>query len=154
MQEVDVQAAPLDMLGAILRPERWDRLQATAARGRDLLADRVVWNVNATAHGGGVAEMLQGLVAYGLGVGVDTRWLVLDGDPGFFAITKRIHNGCTAPGRAVEPDSGHRSTSTTHASCRTTWSRCSPASGPATSCCCTTRRPLDSSTVCMSWART
>ncbi|HEX7460766.1 MAG TPA: hypothetical protein VF317_01170 [Dermatophilaceae bacterium] len=42
--------------------------------------------------GGGVAEMLQTLLAYGLGAGVDTRWLVLDGDPAFFAITKRIHN--------------------------------------------------------------
>ncbi len=92
MQEVDVLAAPLEMLGAILRPERWERLRATAARGRALLADRIVWNVNATAHGGGVAEMLQGLVAYGRGVGVDTRWLVLDGDPQFFAVTKRIHN--------------------------------------------------------------
>jgi trehalose synthase len=92
MQEVDVQAAPLDILGAILLPERWERLRATAARGRALLSGRVVWNVNATAHGGGVAEMLQGLVAYGRGVGVDTRWLVLDGDPEFFAITKRIHN--------------------------------------------------------------
>jgi len=63
-----------------------------AARARVLLADRVVWNVNATAYGGGVAEMLQTLLAYGLGAGVDTRWLVLDGDPAFFAITKRIHN--------------------------------------------------------------
>src|SRR5664280_2381491 len=26
------------------------------------------------------------------GLGVDTRWLMIDGDAGFFAITKRIHN--------------------------------------------------------------
>jgi trehalose synthase len=63
-----------------------------AARARVLLADRVVWNVNATAYGGGVAEMLQTLLAYGLGAGVDTRWIVLDADPAFFAITKRVHN--------------------------------------------------------------
>lgn len=92
MQEVDVQAAPLEMLGAVLAPSRSDQLRATAARSRALLADRVVWNINATAHGGGVAEMLQGLLAYGRGAGVDTRWLVLDGDPTFFAVTKRIHN--------------------------------------------------------------
>jgi trehalose synthase len=36
--------------------------------------------------------MLQSLVAYGRGAGVDTRWLVVDGDPGFFAVTKRLHN--------------------------------------------------------------
>jgi trehalose synthase len=92
MQEVDVRAAPLATLGQILQPGRSEQLRATAARARALLADRVVWNVNATAHGGGVAEMLQGLLAYGRGAGVDTRWLVLDGDPRFFAITKRIHN--------------------------------------------------------------
>jgi len=32
------------------------------------------------------------LLAYGRGAGVDTRWLVIDGDPEFFAITKRLHN--------------------------------------------------------------
>lgn len=104
MQEIDVQAAPLEMLGAILQPERGEQLRATAARGRELLANRVVWNVNATAQGGGVAEMLQGLVAYGLGAGVDIRWLVLDGDPEFFAITKRIHNalhGSTGDGAGL-----------------------------------------------------
>jgi trehalose synthase len=36
--------------------------------------------------------MLQTLLAYGRGAGVDTRWLVLAGDPEFFAITKRLHN--------------------------------------------------------------
>jgi trehalose synthase len=92
MQDVKIEAAPLEMLDAILVPERADRLRSAAAQARNLLAGRVVWNVNATAHGGGVAEMLQGLLAYGRGAGVDTRWLVLDGDAEFFAITKRVHN--------------------------------------------------------------
>ena len=52
----------------------------------------MIWHVNATAHGGGVAEMLQTLLAYARGAGIDNRWLVLDGDPQFFSITKRIHN--------------------------------------------------------------
>ncbi len=51
-----------------------------------------MWNVNATAHGGGVAEMLQALLAYARGAGVDAQWLVLDADAAFFAITKRVHN--------------------------------------------------------------
>ena len=92
MQRIEIQAAPLEMLGALLSPGRAERLMSTAARARALLADRVVWNVSATAQGGGVAEMLQALLRYGLGAGVDTRWLVLDGDPEFFAITKRVHN--------------------------------------------------------------
>lgn len=92
MQQVEIQAARLEMLGTLLTPGRSDRLMSEATRARALLADRVVWNVNATAYGGGVAEMLQALLAYGRGAGVDTRWLVLDGDPAFFAITKRVHN--------------------------------------------------------------
>ena len=37
--------------------------------------------------------MLQTLLAYGRGAGLDIRWLVIRGDPDFFEITKRIHNG-------------------------------------------------------------
>ena len=36
--------------------------------------------------------MLQTMLAYGRGAGVDTRWLVIDGTPAFFATTKRLHN--------------------------------------------------------------
>jgi trehalose synthase len=32
------------------------------------------------------------LLAYSRGVGIRTRWLVIEGDPQFFEITKRIHN--------------------------------------------------------------
>ncbi|MBN1531379.1 MAG: glycosyltransferase, partial [Spirochaetes bacterium] len=37
-------------------------------------------------------EMLQSLLAYARGAGVDVRWLTIDGNPEFFRITKRIHN--------------------------------------------------------------
>jgi trehalose synthase len=56
------------------------------------LRGRVVWNVNSTAKGGGVVEMLQPLLGYCRGAGVDARWVVITGEPEFFAITKRIHN--------------------------------------------------------------
>ncbi len=92
MQEVEVGSIPLSRLGDVLPPERVERLEASAVRARDTFGDRVVWHVNATAHGGGVAEMLQTLLAYGNGARVENRWLVIDGDPEFFAITKRIHN--------------------------------------------------------------
>ena len=36
--------------------------------------------------------MLQVLVGYTLDAGFDVHWLVMSGDPEFFAITKRIHN--------------------------------------------------------------
>jgi trehalose synthase len=92
VQQVEIEPASIDQLAEVLTPERAEQLRATAERGRRLLAGRIVWNVNATAHGGGVAEMLQTLLAYGRGAGVDTRWLVLDGDSDFFRTTKRLHN--------------------------------------------------------------
>jgi trehalose synthase len=92
MREVGVDNIPLDRLLALLERDRADRVVEYAARARDLMDGRVVWNVNATATGGGVAEMLQALLAYARGAGVDARWLVLDGTPAFFALTKRIHN--------------------------------------------------------------
>ncbi|MFP5334034.1 MAG: glycosyltransferase [Actinomycetes bacterium] len=92
MRHVEIEPLPLERLTGLLTPERAQRLMATAEAARRLLGDRVVWNVNATAQGGGVAEMLQTLLAYARGAGVDTRWLVLRGDPAFFAVTKRLHN--------------------------------------------------------------
>ncbi len=92
MEEVTVQPVSFERLAAILPDDRAGRLAAAAEQARATFGDRVVWHVNATASGGGVAEMLQTLLAYGKGAGIDNRWLVLDADPGFFAITKRLHN--------------------------------------------------------------
>ncbi len=92
MQEVHIDPMPLDRLAGFLDADRAARLAAYAERARSLLSERTVWNVNATATGGGVAEMLQGLLAYARGAQVETRWLVLDGNPEFFHLTKRIHN--------------------------------------------------------------
>lgn len=92
MKDVEVTALPLNRLGALIGPTRYEPLLAAAERFRARRRDAVVWNVNATATGGGVAEMLQTLLAYTRGLGVDTRWQVLDGEPDFFTLTKRIHN--------------------------------------------------------------
>jgi trehalose synthase len=92
VHEVQISSVPLERLAAILSADRAERLGEIAARARAAFGDRVVWHVSATAQGGGVAEMLQNLLAYGKGAQIENRWLVLDGDPGFFAITKRVHN--------------------------------------------------------------
>jgi trehalose synthase len=92
MRDVDIDSIPLDRLAPLLGPTRAARLPEYAQRARVLLRGRTVWNVNATATGGGVAEMLQALLAYTRGAQIDTRWLVLDGTPEFFQLTKRIHN--------------------------------------------------------------
>ena len=92
MREVEVGAVSLDRLASVLDEKQAERLLRYAEHARKLLAGRTVWNVNATAQGGGVAEMLQALLAYTRGARVATRWLVLDGDPEFFTTTKRLHN--------------------------------------------------------------
>jgi trehalose synthase len=92
MQEISIEPRRLDQLAALLPRGRATQLAQVAGRARRLLDGRTVWNVNATAHGGGVAEMLQSLLAYVRGADVDTRWLVLSAGSEFFTITKRLHN--------------------------------------------------------------
>jgi trehalose synthase len=49
--------------------------------------------VNSTAKGGGVAEMLPAIVSLLRDLGVRAEWVVIgSGRPGFFDLTKRIHN--------------------------------------------------------------
>src|SRR5687767_11477857 len=92
MKEVQIDPMSLERLAGLLDPDRAELLRDRAESARKLLDGRTVWNVNATATGGGVAEMLTTLLAYSRGAGVDARWLVLDGTPEFFRITKRLHN--------------------------------------------------------------
>src|SRR4051812_37210124 len=107
LREVEIDAVPPKRLAPIIGAERtqaFERLQAEAA---ERFAGRTVWNINSTATGGGVAELLQVLLAYARGAGVDTRWVVIDGNPPFFAATKRLHNrlhGVAGDRGALGPD--------------------------------------------------
>jgi trehalose synthase len=92
IQSVPVAPLDLGLLASVLDANQAARLMRAAERARELLGGRVVWNVNSTAHGGGVAEMLRSLLAYTRGAGVDTRWIVIGGEPDFFRVTKRLHN--------------------------------------------------------------
>jgi trehalose synthase len=85
---------PLDPaeLSGVIRGDRLARLRRVADRARTVLGGRVVVHVNATATGGGVAEMLPTLLGYARGFGVETRWAVVGGGPEFFRVTKRMHN--------------------------------------------------------------
>jgi trehalose synthase len=93
LHEVEVQAVDAERLEPLIGVERMRQFERAAEATRQALAGGSVWNVNSTGAGGGVAEMLQTLLAYTRCAGVDARWLVIEGDPDFFAITKRIHNG-------------------------------------------------------------
>jgi trehalose synthase len=90
----DVAIVPLDpeRLRSVLTPDALAAFEHTLTHGRELLESRTFWNVNSTAFGGGVAEMLRSLLGYTRGGGSDARWTVIEGDGEFFAITKRLHN--------------------------------------------------------------
>ena len=92
MQEITVHPEPFEPLEGLLEPGRGQEVGAAAARVRERLAGATVWNVSSTATGGGVAEMLPSLLGLSLSADVDARWLVIDGDPDFFVVTKRLHN--------------------------------------------------------------
>ncbi len=49
-------------------------------------------HVNSTPYGGGVAEILGNLVPLMRDIGVDTKWLVIEGSEEFFNVTKKFHN--------------------------------------------------------------
>lgn len=89
---VQVAARALDPVADLLGPEERQTVRAAVARLSVALRGCVVWNVNSTAHGGGVAELLRALVGYARGTGIDCRWLVIGGTPEFFQFTKRLHN--------------------------------------------------------------
>jgi trehalose synthase len=89
---VKVPRRPVSLLEPIIGGPRYVRLVEAADQVRQLLAGHTVWNVNSTATGGGVAEMLQVLVGYITDLGIPVGWLVITGDAEFFAITKRLHN--------------------------------------------------------------
>jgi trehalose synthase len=92
MHEVPVLARPADRLRSIAGAEAGRRFEELLHAARDRLRGRTVWHVNSTAEGGGVAELLRSTLGYLANDGIRVRWLVIDGDPAFFAITKRIHN--------------------------------------------------------------
>jgi trehalose synthase len=48
--------------------------------------------LNSTAYGGGVAELLEGVVPLLQSLGLDCRWLVMPDHPEFFHVTKGLHN--------------------------------------------------------------
>ena len=56
------------------------------------LKGKVIQQVNSTAVGGGVAEILSRMVPLLKELGIDTRWDVIKGGEQFFEVTKKIHN--------------------------------------------------------------
>jgi trehalose synthase len=89
LRTVDVPARRLDDYAADAGDDAVERLRSVAAplRGARIL------QVNSTAYGGGVAELLVSHVPLLRDLGIDAEWAVLDGSDDFFHVTKAVHNG-------------------------------------------------------------
>jgi len=72
----------------IMGEERMERLQKIAQRVKGLK----MLTLNATAQGGGVAEMLYSAVPFLNMLGVETEWKVICGSKEYFESTKELHN--------------------------------------------------------------
>ncbi|MFW6170985.1 MAG: glycosyl transferase family 1, partial [Planctomycetota bacterium] len=68
--------------------ERLERIHKKA----EALSDHRAVHVSSTYYGGGVAEILDPLSLLMNDAGIKTSWLLIKGDPDFFAVTKKMHN--------------------------------------------------------------
>jgi len=79
---------PLKAYAPIMGEERMARLQRAAERLKGIK----LLELNATAQGGGVAEMLYSSVPFLNSLGIETEWKVISGNPEFYECTKGLHN--------------------------------------------------------------
>ncbi|MDY7019416.1 MAG: glycosyltransferase [Chloroflexota bacterium] len=79
---------PLEAYASILSEERIERLQKIAQRLKGLK----MLSLNATAQGGGVAEMLYSAVPFLNSLGVEAEWKIVQGSKEYFECTKELHN--------------------------------------------------------------
>lgn len=89
LERVPVQQKSLSAYAAVVGEATIATLQELAT---PLQGARVV-HINATAYGGGVAEILYTLVPLMRDLGLEVEWQVIEGAPEFFNVTKAMHNG-------------------------------------------------------------
>ncbi|HUS99521.1 MAG TPA: glycosyl transferase family 1, partial [Candidatus Thermoplasmatota archaeon] len=65
-----------------------DELELCASK----LSEVSIQNVNSTAVGGGVAEILMRMIPLLQELGIKASWDVIKGGEKFFEVTKKIHN--------------------------------------------------------------
>lgn len=92
LHEVSLRPMSIERFLPLVGPEAVRGVVDLAARIRTMADGRRVWNVSSTEVGGGVAEMLRPLNSYARGLGIDARWVVIEGNGDFFRLTKRLHN--------------------------------------------------------------
>lgn len=68
------------------------------------LKGKKIQNINSTAVGGGVAEILTRMIPLLRQLGVDAGWDVIKGNEKFFNITKKIHNALHGVNVQISPE--------------------------------------------------
>lgn len=89
LQKVETKPKALKDYVPVIGTNKIEEIQNLAS---GLQGARVV-HINATAFGGGVAEILQSLVPLMQDVGLKAEWQVIEGTDEFFNVTKASHNG-------------------------------------------------------------
>jgi trehalose synthase len=110
MRDVPVRPLRIETLAPVIGAGRAAETSLALESAREALGGHTVWTLNSTAAGGGVAEMLVRILGYTAGAGIDSPWLVVDGDEPFFRITKRIHHklhGMPGDGPLLPADREH-----------------------------------------------
>jgi len=100
MEQVEVRPRSIDDYAETAGPGAVAELKRLAEPLRGVR----VLHVNATPDGGGVAEILRSLVPLLRALGLEARWQTIEAEPGFFAITKAIHNALQGASRTLTPE--------------------------------------------------
>ena len=88
LTSVDIQPKSIEDYRVAVQP---GVIEAIRADAQDLTGARVL-HVNATAYGGGVAEILGSMVPLMRDLGLNADWKVIAGSDDFFGVTKAMHN--------------------------------------------------------------
>lgn len=83
----------------IVGPNTIEELHLLAGK----LQGKVIQNINSTAVGGGVAEILNRMVPLLQELGVDARWDFIKGGESFFNTTKKFHNALHGKPEEITP---------------------------------------------------
>lgn len=91
---------PLKDYESVVGPQVIEELRLLSEKTKGLK----VQNVNSTAVGGGVAEILNRMVPLLRELEVDARWDVIKGGEKFFKVTKKFHNALHGKAEEIGPE--------------------------------------------------
>ncbi|MFC1902212.1 hypothetical protein ACFLX3_04730 [Chloroflexota bacterium] len=80
--------SPLESYASISGKEKIEKLKSVSQR----LDGLKILELNSTAQGGGVAEMLYSSVPFLNMMGIESEWKIINGNKSYFECTKKLHN--------------------------------------------------------------